>query len=306
MGAGSVPGDPTILVVGATGDLGQRVVRRLQKGAQQVRALVRPNTDPGSTVPERVDIVRGDLTDPASLLPACEGVSTVVLTATAIGRRLAGERASIRDVDHRGGLALVEAAESAGVRRFVYMSFPGAEGGAHTPLEQAKLAVEKRLRASAMQPVIVRADAFQEIHLGPVARFDIAQGKVSIIGRGDCERRWIATEDVAALVAAVTIEFDAPEIVEVGGPESISKNMLVELAERTSGRRIKTQHMPRQLARVAIALTARFNDALASALGAGLHQDLLAASWDDTPLRERGIQPQSPTDYVTSMARAIP
>ena len=136
-----------------------------------------------------------------------------------------------------------------------------------------------------------------------VARFDVAQGKVSIIGRGDCERRWIATEDVAALVAAVTLEVNAPEVVEVGGPESISKNRLVELAERTSGRRIKTQHMPRQLARIVIALAARFNDALASALGAGLQQDLLQASWDDTPLRERGIQPQSASDYVTRIAK---
>lgn len=304
MATGSEPGDPMILVVGATGDLGQRVARRLQQGGQQVRALIRPNTDPGTTLPEGVDVVRGDLRDLASLGPACEGVSTVVLTATAIGRRLAGERVSIRDVDHQGGLALVDAAESAGVARFVYMSFPGAEGGAHTPLEQAKLAVEARLRASSMRPVIVRADAFQEIHLGPLARFDIAQGKVSIIGRGDCERRWIATEDAAALVAAVTIDPDPPDIVEVGGPESISKNKLVELAEGTSGRRIKTQHMPRRLARVMIALTARRNDALASALGAGLHQDLLAASWDDTPLRERGIQPQSPTDYVTRIATA--
>ena len=99
-------------------------------------------------------------------------------------------------------------------------------------------------------------------------------------------------------------ETDAPEVIEVGGPEAISKNMLVERAERTSGRRIKTQHMPRQLARLVIALTARFNDALASALGAGLHQDLLPASWDDTPLRERGIQPQSPTDYITGIAGA--
>jgi hypothetical protein len=102
----------------------------------------------------------------------------------------------------------------------------------------------------------------------------------------------------------VTVETDAPEVVEIGGPEAISKNKLVELAEQTSGRRIKIQHMPRQLARIMIALTARFNDALASALGAGLHQDLVPASWDDTPLRERGIQPQSATDYVTRMARA--
>jgi uncharacterized protein YbjT (DUF2867 family) len=129
-----------------------------------------------------------------------------------------------------------------------------------------------------MPAVIVRADAFQEIHLGPLARFDVANGKVSIIGRGDCKRRWIATEDVAQLVATLAVEPDAREVVEVGGPEAISKNDLVAIAERASSRPIKTQHMPRTAARLVIKMSALTNDALASALGAGLHQDLVPAT----------------------------
>lgn len=292
------------LVVGATGDLGQRVTRRLLDSGQPVRGLVRPRTNVSTQGVPGLEIVPGDLTDPASLSSACQGVRTVVFTATAIGRRLAGERVSLRAVDHDGGLQLVEAAEAAGVTRFVYLSFPGTDAGVGTPLERAKAAVEERLRSSGMQPVIVRPDAFQEIHLGPLARFDIAGGKVSIIGRGDSQRRWIATEDVAALVAALSIEADAPEVIEVGGPEAISKNQLVEIAERVSGRKIKTQHMPRSLARLMVKMTAPRNDALASALGAGLHQDLVPATWDDAPLRDRGIEPQSPTDLITRMAQA--
>ena len=199
---------------------------------------------------------------------------------------------------------MVTAAERAGVERFVFMSFPGTADGVGTPLERAKLAVEERLAASAMPAVIVRADAFQEVHLGPLARFDIAGGKVSIIGRGDCKRRWIATDDVGELVAALAVEADAPGEVEVGGPDAISKNELVALAEQASGRRIKTQHMPRGLARLVIKLSSRGNDALASALGAGLHQDLVPATWDDAPLRARGVQPVSPKDVVLRMATA--
>jgi hypothetical protein len=52
-------------------------------------------------------------------------------------------------------------------------------------MERAKLAVERRLGRSSMRTVIVRSDAFQEIHLAPIGRFDIAAGKVSVIGKGD-------------------------------------------------------------------------------------------------------------------------
>ena len=295
-----------ILVVGASGDLGRRVTSRLLDREEPVSGLVRPNSDLATVDLPNLKLVKGDLTDSASLASACRDVTTVVFTASAIGRRLAGERTSIEVVDHRGGLALVEAAERAGVQRFVFMSFPGTAAGVGTPLERAKLAVEQRLASSAMPAVIVRADGFQEVQLNPLARFDIAGGKVSIIGRGDCPRRWIATDDVAQLVAALAVETDAPAELEVGGPEAISKNELVALAVQASGRRIKTQHMPRVLARLMVKLTTRTNDALASALGAGLHQDLVPASWDDAPLRERGIQPAAPSDFVLRMAGGAP
>ncbi|HJQ42964.1 MAG TPA: hypothetical protein VJ831_07765, partial [Jatrophihabitantaceae bacterium] len=87
-------------------------------------------------------------------------------------------------------------------------------------------------------------------------------------------------------------------VVEVGGPEAISKNELVRAAERMGARRIKVQHMPRPVARLAIRILSRRNDALASAMGAGLMADLVPATWDDTPLRQRGIVPTSPSDYV--------
>ncbi len=94
----------------------------------------------------------GDLTDPPSLSAACEGVDTVVATATAIGRRLAGAGGpSIREVDELGMLALVDAAETAGVARFVYVSYAGVDAGLGTPIERAKLAVERRLATSRMQ-----------------------------------------------------------------------------------------------------------------------------------------------------------
>ena len=240
------------LIVGATGELGGRVVRLLRADGHDVRCLVRAGTDDAELREVGATVVRGDLTDPPSLRAACEGVDTVIATAAAIARILAGARTpTIRETDEIGMLALVDSAESAGVQRFVYISFP-TEDAIGTPMERAKLAVEKRLGTSSMRTVILRSDAFQEIHLAPIGRFDMAAGKVSVIGKGDTRRRWIATDDVAALMAAVAVEPDPPAMLTFGGPEAMSKNEAIALAEQLTNRRMKVQRMPRPVARLAI------------------------------------------------------
>jgi uncharacterized protein YbjT (DUF2867 family) len=289
-----------ILVVGGTGDLGGRVVRLLHERGEDLRCLVRARTDDAPLRKLGVEVVRGDLTEPDSLTAACRGIETVVATATVIGRRLGGARQpSIHAVDQDGMAYLITAAESAGVVRFVYVSIPGARA-AGTPIERAKLATEERLRESPMRSVVVQSDGFQEIHLGPVARFDVAGGSIAIIGKGDTAHRWIGTQDVAELVAAVTLEPDPPGVIAVGGPEAISKNQVVAIAEKITGRRMKVRHMPAPVARLAARMLAKRHDALSSILGLGLFQDVQPAACDDGALRERGIHPTSVSELLTA------
>ncbi|WP_328526941.1 SDR family oxidoreductase [Kribbella sp. NBC_00359] len=295
-----------LLVVGGTGDLGHRVVRRLREQGNAVRCLVRPGTDDSGLLEIGVDVVRGDLTQPESLRAACAGVDTVVATATVIGRRLAGARTpSIHEADEVGMASLVDAAEAAGVERFVYVSYAGVDAALGTPLERAKLATEQRLSRSAMRTVIVRPEAFQEVHLAPLGRFDMGAGKIAVIGKGDTKQHWVGTDDVAALVTAVAIEADPPAVVEFGGPEAISRNEAASMAEELTQHRMKVQHLPRSVARLAIRLLDKRNDALASIFGAGLLQDLHESQCDDEPLRQRGIKPTSAGDYLREQARLL-
>jgi uncharacterized protein YbjT (DUF2867 family) len=302
-----------ILVVGGTGQLGGRVVRDLREQGQQVRCLVRAGSDDAKLREQGVELATGDLVDTESLRAACSGVQTVVATASAIGSRLAGARhPSIREADEVGMSALVSAAEDAGVERFVYVSYAGADvvGGSTlerakaTPLSRAKLAVERRLAASSMRSVIARPDAFQEIHLGPMGRFFLDRGTVAVFGKGDTKRRWVSTDDVAALLAAVAVEPDPPAVVEFGGPEALSRNETAAIAEEATGHPMKRQHLPRAATSLGMRLLARPNDALSSVFGAGLLQDLVEAHWDDLPLRQRGITPHTPTDYIRQQAHA--
>jgi uncharacterized protein YbjT (DUF2867 family) len=283
----------TTLVVGATGELGGSVVRHLHEHGATVRALVRPSSGAEAFEALGVEVVRGDLLDPASLAVACRDVRTVVCTATAIARLLAGgDGPSLLEVDDRGVGNLIAAAETAGVERFVYVSYLGVDAGLGFPLERAKAANEDRLRRARLREVIVRPDAFQDVHLAPLGRFDVVGGKVEILGRGNSRRRWVACDDVAALVAALAVEDDPPRLVEVGGPDALSKNEAADLAQAIGGGSIKRRHMPRVAARLGSRLLARKKPELATVFGLGVLMDLHETHADDVALRDRGIEPR--------------
>jgi NADH dehydrogenase len=234
-----------ILVVGSTGFVGQRVVRRLASEGKKVRALVRPGADVSRTSPIRVDgvsFVEGDLKDPGTLRPACEGASTVVSTASATISRGAGD--TIDSVDRDGQLALVEAARAAGVRHFIYLSFSG-NMDIPSPLRDAKRAVERRIQESGMAYTIVRPSIFMEVWLSPHAGFDPVGGHVRIFGTGDAPISVISASDVAEYVAACV---DNPavydQIIELGGPEALPANSIVAMFERALGRTVERQYVP--------------------------------------------------------------
>jgi uncharacterized protein YbjT (DUF2867 family) len=136
------------------------------------------------------------------------------------------------------------------------------DAGLGFPLERAKLATEQRLRASEMTVTVVRPDAFQEVHLAPMGRFDVVNGKVSVFGKGDTKHRWVSTDDVAALVASVAVDQHPPTLIEFGGPEALSRNEVIALAEQVTGRRMSRQRMPRSVARLGMRLRAQVHDGL--------------------------------------------
>ena len=113
------------LIVIGTGALGLETCRLLAARGDPIRALVRATSNPDKTVELKglgAELATGDLKDPASLMAACKGVGTVISTATSVHSHETGD--SIDTVDRQGQLALVEAAEAAGAKHFVLISFP--------------------------------------------------------------------------------------------------------------------------------------------------------------------------------------
>ena len=107
-----------LLLTGATGQVGSALLRRLTARGTPVRVLVR---DPRRLGAERVQvqIALGDLTDPPSFRNALRGVSTVVHLAASARDQ---PRGSIEELNGVATWRLVEAAERAGIERFVFFS----------------------------------------------------------------------------------------------------------------------------------------------------------------------------------------
>jgi NADH dehydrogenase len=235
------------LVVGSTGIVGRGVAAHLRAAGKPVRALVRPGVAPSRTQPlvdAGATLVEGDLKDPASLRRACDGAATVISTASATISKGAGD--TIETVDRDGQLRLIGAAREAGVRHVIYVSFSGNITG-DFPLHAAKRAVEAALRNSGLTYTIVRPSYFMEVWLSPHAGFDPVGGMVRIYGTGDRPVSMISAADVARYVAGCV---DNPavhnQVIELGGPDALSCNHIVEQFERALGRDIERQYVPEE------------------------------------------------------------
>lgn len=286
-----------LLLCGATGLLGGKIAERLAQRGEPFRVLLRPSVDAAPLASLGAEIARGDLRKPGTLGDAVFGTRTVVTTVTAIGRALGGERISLDAVDRKGTLALVDAAEQAGAERFVYVSASGMDEVPRMPLARAKLAVEERLRRSRMRELIVRPEPFQEIWVSPVAKLDWDAGRLTILGRGDCPTGYVAVDDVADAVVRLALAADPPRVVELAGPEKMTRNELADLIEEVAGRPMQRRHLSPALLRAASRLLAPVRPAVASLLALGLLLDS-RESGDDAAFAQLGIAPRPVSDYV--------
>ena len=134
----------TILVTGATGNVGSRLVRRLKEQGRAVRAFARNAI--GKSVPEGVEAAPGDFTDTALLQKAMQGVDAVYLLS-------AGDQLSVHEAN------VINAAKAAGVKLVVKHSVAGAQYKA-PGFPSWHRAGEEQLEASGIPYVFLRPASF--------------------------------------------------------------------------------------------------------------------------------------------------
>ncbi|HEX8710859.1 MAG TPA: NmrA family NAD(P)-binding protein [Terracidiphilus sp.] len=235
----------SILVVGGTGRVGGAAALTLAKRGFMVTALVRGGRNhPGSThlLDAGIFVVDGDLRRRETLRSALDGVETIICSATAMP---AAHGYALERVDHQGTLALMEAAEASGVKRFIYVSY-STNIRWDSPLETAKRDGESFLLRSKMEAVILRPSFFMEVWLSPALGFDPAAGSVRIYGPGDAKISYISSSNVADFAANVATGelYRKNMILELGGPEDLSQLEVVSSFEKILGRQMKLDYVP--------------------------------------------------------------
>src|ERR1017187_5319448 len=191
---------PMLLLTGATGTVGLALLRRLTAAGTPVRCLVRDPRRLGEHR-VRVQIALGDLSDHLSFRHALKGVDTVVHLASVIRDQPGG---SIEELAGVATWRLVRAAESAGVRRFVFFSVLGASAHSRARLLQAKAiagraVIESSLAHTIFAPSIVYAP--KDPYLRLLERMSLLPA-MPIPGSGRARFQPIWAQDVADCVLA--------------------------------------------------------------------------------------------------------
>ncbi|HEY6761413.1 MAG TPA: NAD(P)H-binding protein [Baekduia sp.] len=264
-----------LLLTGATGLVGSALLRRLTAARVPVRCLVR---DPRRLGPERVrvQIALGDLADPPSFRNALRGVTTVVHLAAAIRDQ---PRGSIEELNGIATWRMVQAAEAAGVERFVFFSALGATAHDRTRFLRAKALAEEAVVASELDHVVVAPSIIYapgDVFMTLLSRMSLAP-IVAVSGAGRARFQPIWAEDVADCVMALLSEDgDAPrqDRYELAGPDIYTYTELTRLLLEAVGR-------PRPLVHVPTPIVSRALRATEAIL-----KSRAPATWDEAELME--------------------
>jgi uncharacterized protein YbjT (DUF2867 family) len=231
-----------ILVVGASGLLGGTITRLLLEQGKAVRILQRNNPAYQAWIEAGAEGMRGDLKDRASLERVCAGIDIVITTANAT---LRGGNDTFESVDQRGTMNLIDAAKSAGVKQFVYVSAYGSDPASPVPLMRYKAECEQYLRASGLTYTILKPHIFVEVWVGAVVGIPLKAGApVTLVEGGSHRHSFVSVYDVAAVAVAVVGHAAAHnKEIAIGGSPAVSWTQIAEIAGRTTGNPLSVRYV---------------------------------------------------------------
>jgi uncharacterized protein YbjT (DUF2867 family) len=238
--------DRIVLVTGATGRQGGAVVNHMLPKGWKLRALTRES--PSGPAAQRlaareIEVVQGDLEDPASLECAARGVYGVysVQDFWSVGAK--------REVQQ--GKNMADAAKKAGVEHFVYSSVGGAERNSGITHWERKWEIEEYIRKVGLPATMIRPAAFMENYYIDQVEIGILKGKLMDPIRGDKPYQTIAADDIGGFVALAferPKEFIGSEL-EIAGSE-LTNIEASQVFSRVLGKPVKFRKLPMPIVRL--------------------------------------------------------
>ncbi len=289
-----------LLLTGATGSIGSRLLPLLLERGEDVRCLVR---EPRRLGGHRVDVQialgdLGEMSDPYLVRQALRGVDTVIHLA-----------ATIRDqpphrIEELNGLAtvrLLRAAERSGVGRFVFFSALNAAAAQRTRFFRAKWLAEQAVDSSPLETTVFAPSIVYD-HSDPwvtlLRRFSFLPA-LPVSGDGQARFQPIWAEDAARCVIAA-LDRDGCDRYELVGPETLSYDEMSDLVSRVAGRPRPLVHVPLPIIRAGlIGLRSVFGEAVfATWEEAELMEIAMTSERGTADVEELGVEPRRMGDVL--------
>jgi nucleoside-diphosphate-sugar epimerase len=288
-----------VFVTGGTGFVGSHVVRALAAAGHVPVCLVRDPAKAAVFEDTTPDLVRGDLDDAAALARGCAGADAVVHVA---GLTAARTRAELFAVNVGGTRAVVDAARSAGVRRFVHVSSlsaagPVADGVVPSTGDEAapvsdygrsKLAGEEPVRACAIAWTILRPPAVygpRDVEFLRLFRI-VRRGVTPVFGAGAQRLSLVFAPDLAdAIVRCLDDAVRTARVFYPAHPEVTTSRALLAAIADALGVRPRIVPIPTAFVRpfLWVSGTAARLTGRATLLAPDKANEILADAWTCSP-----------------------
>ncbi|MBF0368289.1 MAG: complex I NDUFA9 subunit family protein [Magnetococcales bacterium] len=247
-----------ILVTGCTGFVGSSLIPHLLKAGKSVRGFARhPLVRKDPAFPD-IDIHPGSVLNPDQLHAAMEGVTQVIHL---VGILFEPKGLTFDKVHRQGTLNVIEAAQKAGVKRYLQMSSLGTRAGAASRYHQSKWLAEEAVRESGLDYTIFRPSVI----FGPYDDFANQFAKlarlspaVPILGDGKGRMQPVWVEDVTRFVCHT---LEAPETIgrtiELGGPDQLTFSQIMDAILKAMGKRRLRLRLPFSILNLEAAIVER-------------------------------------------------